>query len=374
MTQTQPRVTFTKNFGFRKELNKRVDAYFKSENIATRDNPAMYIKTVIILAWVISAWAFTLFGPPQIWLKVIGCMFLGLGIAAVGFSVGHDANHGGYSSKKWVNNTLGLTYDVIGLSSYLWKFRHNFLHHTFTNILEHDVEIHGDGLVRMSPYMEHKWYHSFQHIFILFIYPVIPIYWSIADVHLIVFKRKYHSHTIPTPKPLDMLIFFAGKFIWLGLFLGIPIVIGYTPIQAIVGFCITNMTYGLMICIIFMLAHVMETVEFVEPNPESNQVDDEWAISQVRTTVDFAPNNQFINWYVGGLNYQVVHHLFPHICHIHYPKIAPILAEVCEEFGVKYNVYPTFREALVSNFRLLKLMGEPNADYSAISLVENLPR
>ncbi len=374
MTQTQPKVTFTKNYGFRKELNKRVDTYFQSNNIPTRDNPAMYLKTVIILGWVISAWTLTLFGPPQIWIKIISCVVLGLGIAGVGFSVGHDANHGGYSRKKWVNNTIGVLYDVIGLSSYLWKFRHNYLHHTYTNILDHDVEIHGDGLVRMTPYMEHKWYHSFQHIFILFIYTVIPIYWSIADVHLILFKRKYHSHAIPTPKPLDMLILLGGKVVWLGLFLGIPLAVGYTPIQTLVGFLITYMTYGLVICIVFMLAHVLETAEFIQPDSETNQIDDEWAVFQIRTTVDFAPKNQFLNWYLGGLNYQVVHHLFPHICHIHYPKIAEILSEVCEQFEVQYNVYPTFRSALASNFSWLKRMGELNADYPAISLVENLPR
>jgi linoleoyl-CoA desaturase len=373
MTQTASRVTYTKNFGFRKELNKRVDAYFKSENIATRDNPAMYLKTVMILGWVAGAWSFTLFGPESMWLKALGCMVLGLGIAAVGFSVGHDANHGGYSRRKWVNTAVGLTYDVIGLSSYLWRFRHNFLHHTFTNVLGHDVEIHGDGLVRMTPYMERKWFHSFQHILVFPIYAIIPIYWSIADIYIILFKRKYHDHVVPTPKPLEMFYFFAGKVIWVTLLLVTPILVGYSPLQAIAGFCITNMTYGVMICIIFMLAHVMEPVEFVEPNPESNQVDDEWAISQVKTTVDFAPKNAFVNWYVGGLNYQVVHHLFPQICHIHYPKIAPILAEVCEEFGVKYNVYTTFGEALVSNFRFLKQMGTaPNEGYIDMPVAEKV--
>ncbi|MBR8833668.1 MAG: acyl-CoA desaturase [Stigonema ocellatum SAG 48.90 = DSM 106950] len=357
MTKTQTKVTFAKNVGFRKELNKRVEAYFESENIPKRDNLAMYVKTAIILAWVISAWTFTLFGPSIMWMKVLGCVVLGLGVAGVGFSVGHDANHGGYSNKKWVNTLFGLTYDVIGLSSYLWRLRHNFLHHTYTNILGHDLEIHGDGLVRMSPFMEHKWYHEFQHLFIWFVYLVIPFYWSAADVYLILFKRKYHEHVIPTPNPLEMLILLGSKFIWLGLFLGIPIAVGYTPVESLVGFLITYMSYGLLICIIFMLAHVMDTAEFIQPNPESNVIDDEWAIFQVRTTVDFAPNNAFLNWYVGGLNYQVVHHLFPQVCHIHYPKIAPILAEVCEEFGVKYNVYEGFGEALSANYRWLKVMG-----------------
>ena len=365
MTQTLTRVTFAKTVGFRKELNKRVDAYFQSEKISPRDNLAMYLKTATILGWVITAWTFTIFGPPIIWMKVLGCFLLGLGLAAVGFSVGHDANHGGYSSKKWVNYILGLTYDVIGVSSYLWRFRHNFLHHTYTNILEHDVEIHGDGLVRMSPFMKHEWYHKFQHIFIWFIYTVIPFYWSFSDVSLILFKRKYHEHVVPVSKQ-ETFTLLAGKVVWFGLFVGVPIAAGYSPLQIIAGLCITYMTYGFLICNVFMLAHVMDTAEFIQPNPESNQIEDDWAIVQVKTTVDFAPKNAFLNWYVGGLNYQVVHHLFPHVCHIHYPKIAPILAEVCQEYGVKYNVYQTLGEALASNYRWLKLMGSVPQESTAL--------
>ena len=365
MTQTLTRVTFAKTVGFRKELNKRVDAYFQTEKISPRDNFAMYLKTATILGWVIAAWTFTIFGPPIIWMKVLGCILLGLGLAGVGFSVGHDANHGGYSSKKWVNYILGLTYDVIGVSSYLWRFRHNFLHHTYTNILDHDVEIHGDGLVRMSPFMKQEWYHKFQHIFIWFIYTIIPFYWSLSDVSQILFKRKYHEHVVPVSKR-EIFTLLAGKLVWLGLFIGVPIAAGYSPWELIAGLCITYMTYGFLICNVFMLAHVMDTAEFIQPNPESNQIEDDWAIVQVKTTVDFAPKNAFLNWYVGGLNYQVVHHLFPHVCHIHYPKIAPILAEVCQEYGVKYNVYETLGAALASNYRWLKLMGTMPQESAAL--------
>ncbi|BAZ17505.1 delta 6 acyl-lipid desaturase [Calothrix sp. NIES-4071] len=364
MTQTQTRVTYTKNLGFRKRLNQRVDDYFESNNIARRDNPAMYLKTAVILGWVIGAWFFTVFSTEVLMTKVVGCVVLGAGIAGIGFSVGHDANHGGYSNKKSVNRFIGLIYDVIGLSSYLWRCRHNFLHHTFTNVLGHDVEIHGDGLVRMTPYMEHKSYHKFQHIFISFIYAIIPFYWSLADVHIILFKRKYHDHVVSVNFK-EIFTLLAGKVVWLALFFGIPIAVGHTPIEAFIGFSITYMTYGLLICNVFMLAHVLEPVEFVQPDPLTNSVDDEWAISQVKTTVDFAPKNAFLNWYLGGLNYQVVHHLFPQICHIHYPKIAPILAEVCAEFDVQYHVYPTFTEALVANYSLLKTLGagaESNLD------------
>lgn len=372
MTAAQQKVTFAKSIGFKRELNRRVEAYFKSEKISPRDNVAMYLKTGILTFWVVGSWTFVIFSPAAAWIKLLGCIILGMGIAGFAFSVGHDANHGGYSNNKYVNTILGSTYDLIGLSSYLWKVRHNFLHHTYTNILGHDVEIHGDGLVRMSPTMEHKWIHKNQHIYIWLIYPFIPFYWSLADVHLILIKRRYHDHAIPKPKLWELMILLGGKIFWVGFFIGIPLLVGYTPLETILGFGLTYMTYGFLICVIFMLAHVVETAEFVEPSLGSNYVDDEWAISQVKTTVDFAPKNHFLNWYLGGLNYQVVHHLFPYICHIHYPKIAHIVAEVCEEFGVEYKVYNTLSGAIAANYRWLKIMAatpkiEPNPSTVAVN-------
>ncbi len=354
MTQTAKKVTFGKSTSFTKDLNQRVETYFQTKAINPRDNLAMYLKTAIILGWVGSAWAFILWGPSIIWLKVLGCVGLGLGLAGIGFSIGHDANHGGYSQKKWINSLFSMTYDVIGISSYLWRFRHNSLHHIYTNILGHDVEIYGDGLVRMSPYMDYRWFHKFQHWFISFIYMIIPFYWSFADVYLIFWKQKYHEHRIPKPKPLDLVVLLGGKLIWLILFVGIPVAVGYSLFETIIGFCITYMTYGFLICHVFMLAHVMEPAKFIQP--QAAHIDDEWTIFQIRTTVDFAPKNTFLNWYLGGLNYQVVHHLFPQICHIHYPKIAEILHGICDDYGITYHVYPTLLEALAANYRWLRLM------------------
>ncbi|MCT7965427.1 acyl-CoA desaturase [Laspinema sp. D1] len=356
---TGSKVTFAKNKGFWKELNRRVEAYFEAENIPKRDCPQMYLKTLTLVLWMVGAYSFTLFGPAEIGFKILGCMVLAAGIAGFAFCVGHDANHGGYSNHKWLNKSLGLTYDAIGLSSYLWRFRHNYLHHTYTNILGHDVEIHGDGLVRMSPDMPHKWYHKFQHLFIWFIYPLIPVYWSFCDVQIILFKRKYHDHVVPTPSPMTLATLLVGKLVWLGLFIGIPLAVGYSPLTVIGGFLLTYFTYGAIICEVFMMAHVMDNAEFITPDPEQNHVDDEWAIFQVRTTVDFAPNNPFCTWYMGGLNFQVVHHLYPHICHIHYPELSKILMGVCEEFGVKYQIHETLTGAMISNFNWLKAMSVP---------------
>ncbi|NER33470.1 MAG: acyl-CoA desaturase [Oscillatoria sp. SIO1A7] len=362
---TPTKVTFGKSIGFRKELNRRVEAYMEAENIAPRDNLAMYLKTVVIFSWLISAWTFTVFGPPVLWMKLLGCVALGLAVAGVGFSVGHDANHGGYSNSKLVNRLIGLSYDFIGLSSYLWQFRHNTLHHIYPNMLGYDIEIHADALVRLSPDIQYKWHHKYQHILIWFLYPFIPFYWSAADVYLILVKLKYQEHEIPKPSTVELITLLAFKLVWLGWLVAIPIAVGYSPLEAILGFALTYMTYGAVIFVIFMLAHVMDGLEFIKPNEEFNSLEDEWAVWQLKTTADFAPKNLFLNWYLGGLNYQAVHHLFPHICHIHYPKIAKIVAEVCEEFGVNYQVYDTFWDALSSHYRWLKKLGvAPAPNYS----------
>jgi linoleoyl-CoA desaturase len=353
---THPTVTFAKNIGFRKALNKRVDQYFSTNQIKPRDNPAMYLKTAIITAWTLVAWAVILVGPPLIGLKILGCIALGVGVAGFGMSVGHDANHGGYSSSPLVNRCIGFCYDIIGVSSFLWKFRHNQLHHVYTNLDGYDAEIQGDGVVRMSPHTEHQPHHRFQHLWIWLIYPFIPFYWYIRDTQRVLFNQDYQEQAIPPMQHSDYLVFWGGRCLGLLFLVGIPLAMGYSFFEVALGLSIAYMTYGAIVCEVFMLAHVVESVEFPKPNPESHQIEDEWAIFQMKTTADFAPHNPLLNWYIGGLNYQAIHHLFPQVCHIHYPQLAPIVAEVCEEFGVNYCVYPTLRAAIASNYRWLRRM------------------
>lgn len=353
------KITFAKGIGFRKELNRRVEAYFQTENIRERDNGAMYLKSVIILTWMISAWLFVLFGPESMVIKLIGCVILAFGMVAFAFNIGHDANHGSYSSNKWVNRIFGFALDCLGASSYLWRYSHNILHHTNTNISEYDFDINGEGLVRLAPDQEYRPIHRFQHIYSWFLYCFLSFHWFIEDIHVILIRRTYYSHVIPSPKWTDVVSLFAFKIFWLTYVIGIPLYLGYTPLQVFVGVLITHMIFGLLVGLVFRSAHVVDKADFLSPHPETGRIDDEWAICQVRTTVDFAPNNKILNWYLGGLNYQVIHHLFPHVCHVHYPKLATIVQEVCDEFGIEYRVHRTFREAIYSNYRWLKALGCP---------------
>jgi linoleoyl-CoA desaturase len=114
---------------------------------------------------------------------------------------------------------------------------------------------------------------------------------------------------------------------------------------------------GFVISVVFQLAHVVEAADFPEAIVAPDRMNWHWANHQVMTTVDFAPRSKVVSWIVGGLNYQVEHHLFPRLCHMHYPKIAPIVARVCHRHGLPYKVNQTFSGALASHYRLLRDLG-----------------
>jgi len=352
------RIQFTQKRGFRKVLNQRVEAYFAEKGLKKRDNPQMYVKTVMIFLWLFGSWGFVLLAPVSLPVRLLGCVVLALALAAFSFNVGHDANHNSYSANPSVNRLLGITYDLIGLSSFLWRYRHNYLHHTYTNILGHDVEIHGDGLVRMSPVQPHFNFYRFQQFYIWIFYLFIPFYWFLYDIYLVLSRGKYHEHQIPPFNPWELVLLLGIKVLWFGYVFGLPLALGFSWPVVLAGVCVTYMTYGLVICTIFMLAHVVESTEFLVPDPVSGEVDDEWAICQIRTTANFATQSPLWNWFCGGLNHQITHHLFPNICHVHYPQLEPIVQEVCAEFGVEYKVYPTLGAAIASNYRYLEALGK----------------
>jgi linoleoyl-CoA desaturase len=131
--------------------------------------------------------------------------------------------------------------------------------------------------------------------------------------------------------------------------------VGFWP--AIIGYAIMSATTGLLISIVFQLAHVVEITEFEDATEYDLTIEHEWAIHQIKTTANFATNNRIVSWFLGGLNFQVEHHLFPKISHIHYPKIQPIVKSVCERFGVEYLDYPTMRASIASHLRMMRYLG-----------------
>jgi linoleoyl-CoA desaturase len=136
-------------------------------------------------------------------------------------------------------------------------------------------------------------------------------------------------------------------------------------VQVLIGFLTMHTIAGLILSIVFQLAHVVENTTFPVPDEKGN-IETEWAIHQLQTTADFARDNWLITYYVGGLNYQAIHHLFPRICHVHYPKIAPIVAATAKEFGVPYIYNESFGSAFMSHMRLIAQLGRDEMKPSVI--------
>ncbi len=348
---------FTQHRGFQKVLNERVNAYLRDNNIPGRDVPAMYGKTVITLAWWLGTYLLLLLGHFPLLVNVILCLVWALSIASVGFNVMHDANHSGYSNHPFVNRLVGLSAEMLGMSGFRWRIKHNIWHHTYTNIAGFDDDIETFGLMRLSPRVPWKPWHKVQVWYFPAVYGLIAFDFILRDFMMVFFGKSDANHVYPKLSPPDKIIFWAGKLFFFGIMFVFPLLV-YPWWQVLVGFLIVMLTVSLVMGVIFQLAHINGEAVFAQPAGSPPYIDNEWAIQQVEATADFAPQNWLLNFYTGGLKFQVEHHLLPHICHLNYPRLAPIVRATCEEFGIRYKCFSTWREAFASHLRELRLLGQ----------------
>lgn len=342
-------------------LNQRVNEYFKSNAISRQGNAEMATKTIFMFALYFIPYAIILTGlVANIWLVLGLVILMGFGVAGIGLSVMHDANHGAYSSKSWVNNLIGYSLNLVGANAFNWKVQHNVLHHTYTNVHDADEDISPRGILRMHPASPWKPIHKFQFLYAWFFYGLMTIVWiTVKDFMRIV---KYNQQGLvkkqKTTIVREWLILLASKTIYATYIFVIPVlVLPFAWWQVLLGVLIMHYLAGFLLAIIFQPAHVIDGTEYPEPD-EHGMLENTWAVHQLHTTTNFAQKNRILSWYVGGLNYQVEHHLFPNICHVHYRKISEIVKTTAHEFGLPYKSEPTFRSALVSHTRLLRELGK----------------
>ncbi len=349
---------FTQQLGFRRQLNNRVEAYFKSTNLPRRDVPAMYGKAVLFLGGYAVVYALIITFGPQLHPALVLALYAiwGFVIAGIGFNIMHDAIHGSFSNHPRINRLLGLSSELLGVSSFVWRHKHNVWHHTYTNIAGLDEDLETQGAFRLSPHDEWKPHFRFQHLYGPLMYALTGFSFLIRDFRVFFTGRSDPYHVYPTMTLRDRVTFVVGKAVFFTITLAIPMSVLRWWL-ALAGWLLMLTVVSLILASIFQLAHVMEPAKFPEPSGDPLRVENEWAIHEVETTVNFAPNNRFLNFYCGGLNYQIEHHLFPHISHIHYPALATIVQQVCAEFGVKYHCYPRWRDALLGHFRTLRELG-----------------
>jgi linoleoyl-CoA desaturase len=319
----------------------------------------MVFKTIFLLAGYLLPFILILFFHlPQV-VNYSLWLVMGLSKAGIGMSVMHDANHGAYSKSRRTNYWLGHTLNLLGGSVFNWKMQHNILHHTYTNIIDMDDDIEDKLILRFSPHTKVKWYHKFQFIYAFFFYGILTLYW--AFMKDFVQFRKYIKGGVNKESGAKNRISFIkmmiSKLLYILVFILMPVLVLHLPVWAYIsGFLLMHFIAGIILTVIFQLAHTVESTTHPLPNEEGT-IENNWAIHQLNTTVNFSRKSRFLTWYLGGLNFQVEHHLFPNICHIHYPAIAPIVKETAEEFGVPYLENESFFGAVRSHVRMLKAYG-----------------
>ncbi len=341
---------------FSSSLRKRVDEYFKVNEKHATGNYKAYWKTAILFTTIVGLYAVLVTGIAPIWLSVICCMLLGVNLAGIGFNVMHEGAHGSYSSRKWVNDLMAHSLEIMGGSSYMWKQKHNMNHHAYTNIEGLDDDIDIKPWIRTNTNQPRKWFHKYQHVYWVLLYGFTYFIWVFSQDYKKYFTRKIANTPLKKMKPKDHILFWASKITYMVVFLVIPMyTVGFWA--TVVGYGIVSFTTGWVIAVVFQLAHLVEDSEFPMPSADTNKIEQEWTIHQLATTANFSTKNKITSWFTGGLNFQIEHHLFPKINHVHYPAISQLVKEVCEEFNVKYMEYPTVLSALKSHVGYLKLAG-----------------
>jgi len=348
---------------FFKTLNKRVNDYFKENNIKRTGNWKLYIKAIVMFALLVAPTTLilTINSLPG-WSQALLMIVVGVGMAGVGMNVMHDANHGSFSSKKWVNKLMGSSIYILAGNDYNWKVQHNVLHHTYTNIQGHDEDIDAGRIIRFSRHSKWLKIHKYQKYYAFFLYGLLTANWAITTDFVQTYqylKRKLAYGKFPNPVT-QWTKLVIGKIVYYAIWVALPLVLGFAWWKVLIGFLIMHYTAGIILSVIFQLAHVMPNTEMPLPD-ENGNMKNTWAIHQLFTTSNFSPKSWLAEFYTGGLNRQVEHHLFSHISHVHYSKIAKIVKETANEFSLPYNEYSTFWKAVSEHYNQLKVLGKkPN--------------
>lgn len=348
---------FPKNSSFQSELQRRVNEFFQRSGKWQRDCPRMYLKTFLILTcFAISYVALVWFCTHWLYSVPLTIM-LGLATAAIGFNIQHDAGHGAYSQWGWVNKLMSWTIDMVGGSSYMWHWKHGVFHHTYTNISGHDSDIELGVFGRLSPHQQHYFFHRWQKYYLWLLYGFVVIKWHLVDDFQSLWTGKIGEHAFPRPKRWDLFIFILGKLVFFTLAFFIPLLFHAWWI-VLLYYTATVLITGIVLSVVFQLAHCDEQADFPLPVGSTGKMPDAWAVHQVHTTVDFAPRSRILTWLLGGLNYQIEHHLFPRICHTNYPAMSKIVRQTCLEYGIPYHVHATFWSAIKAHYRWLDQLGK----------------
>jgi linoleoyl-CoA desaturase len=347
----------TTGITFFKDLKEKVDRYFTENKLHPAGNGKLFLKSVLQIASAALLYVVLVFFTPVPLVALVLCVILGLNLAVIGFNVMHEGGHQTFSRHAWLNKASAYFLNVLGGNTYYWKIKHNVNHHTYTNIEGMDSDIDVKPFMRLHEEQPRRAYHRFQHIYWVFLYGISYLAWIFYEDFQKYFSGKVSvNNEKKTLANGEHIIFWITKIIFVAVYVVIPvIVVGWLP--WLIGFFTITFTCGLAISIVFQLAHVVEGTQFHSVRPKNTTAKLEWAVHQVNSTANFATSSKVLYWLLGGLNFQIEHHLFPRVSHIHYPALSRFVKESCRECNVVYTEYTSMFKAIVSHLRYLRRLG-----------------
>ena len=353
---TPGKVSFSMGGAFLRETRAEVEEQLAVGHVRLRASVALYSKAPIAVGLIIVSWALLLFAGPDAAGVALCLGGLAGGAILVAFCVQHDANHGSYFKSRRYNHLLGWTSDaLLGFSSYAWRVKHNVAHHTYTNIDGYDDDIEQLPLARFAPTQPTRPWYRFQHLYVWPLYSLMGLRWQTLGDLQSLRRGSFGKSTLRFPSGWTRIGLLGGKALFVGWAIVAPLLV-YPWWAVAATYVALNMLLSVVMATTFQLAHCVEEANFAAAADlvPSTRL---WAVHQVETTVDFCPRNTILTWALGGLNYQIEHHLFPRLPHTLYPAIAPIVERNCLRHGVRYTVQPSLRLALRSHSRHLRELG-----------------
>ncbi len=333
-------------------LKAKVDLYFESNHLSRTGGPRLFMKSAVQVLAAVGLYVILVFFTPPWWVALMLAALLGINLAVLGFNVMHEGGHQSFSRYSWVNSLAGYMLNALGGNIYFWKIKHNVNHHTYTSIEGLDSDINAEPFLRLHPNQPRKAAHRFQHLYFFVLYGLSYLAWVFYED----FTKYFANRIAPHMKPMSLslkehFIFWTTKVLYVSVFIALPVYL--LGAKAWIGFFVMTFMCGLFTSVVFQLAHVVEINQF----PAEKKITGDWALHQLSTTSNFETSNKLLFWLLGGLNFQVEHHLFPKISHIHYARINSLVKETCREFNVSYHEYSTMFSAMVSHIHYLRKMG-----------------
>lgn len=342
---------------FFKDLKEDVDTYFRNNNIHPAGNRKLYLKSILQVLLSVALYVTLVFFTPGAAISILLCLILGFNLAVIGFNVMHEGGHHAFSKHNFVNHVSAYFLNVLGGISYYWKIKHNVNHHTYTNVEGMDSDIDVKPFMRLHEGQPWKPYHKFQYLYWMPLYGISYLAWIFYEDFVKYFSNKLSSNGDAKKLPArEHFIFWFTKVMYVAVYGVVPIVmVGF--VAWLIGFLIITIICGLTTSIVFQLAHVVQGTQFHVPANQTPGDKQEWAIHQIISTANFGTSSKTLHWLLGGLNFQIEHHLFPRVSHIHYPAVSNYVKRACKEADVSYQEYKSMLAAFISHLIHLKKLG-----------------